>query len=72
LKERFHGSKAHFSNVEALHGRTVCDWRNPVGVVDLRCLNPRVASVRAGPASTRHPWALRRNPLGILLRRPGL
>jgi hypothetical protein len=54
------GRNARSSNVEAFHEPTVADWRNPVGVVDLRHLNPRVAS------QARQPWALRRNPFGIL------
>src|SRR6266481_5050716 len=48
----------------------VAVWRNPFRVVEIRTVNPRVASVRAGLANTRQPWALRRNPFGILgLRR---
>jgi len=40
--------------------------RNPFRVVDIRRLHPRVAS------QARQPWALRRNPFGILgLRRRG-
>src|SRR5436190_21010411 len=45
-------------------------WRNPFRVVKTRRFQPRVASVLAGLANTRQPWALRRNPFGILgLRR---
>src|SRR5207253_11147071 len=39
-------------------------WRNPFRVVRIRRIQPRVAS------QARQPWALRRNPFGILgLRR---
>src|SRR5437762_13696922 len=40
-------------------------WRNPFRVVKTRRFQPRVASVLAGLANTRQPWALRRNPFGI-------
>src|SRR6266498_375037 len=42
---------------------TAAIWRNPFRVVNALSLKPRVAS------QARQPWALRRNPFGILLRR---
>src|SRR6267142_6885494 len=44
--------------------RAVRTGRNPFRVVDIRCLNPRVAR-------SSQPWALRRNPFGILFLLPG-
>jgi hypothetical protein len=45
--------------------RAVQTGRNPFRLVAVRRFNPRVASVRAGLANARQPWALRRNPFGI-------